>query len=82
MSEGIVLSIKRLRNDISDIMEEMVKVEEFPDISRLIVPFSVAFKRYSPPDIYDGKELIPFKEKDLQFKEILINEFLITSKKS
>lgn len=60
----------------------MVKVEEFPDISRLIVPFSVAFKRYSPPDIYDGKELIPFKEKDLQFKEILINEFLITSKKS
>ncbi|MFW9784517.1 MAG: hypothetical protein ACFFFB_19710 [Candidatus Heimdallarchaeota archaeon] len=74
--------IKRLRNDISDITEEMVKVEEFPDISRLIVPFSVAFKRYSPPDIYDGKELIPFKEKDLQFKEILINEFLITSKKS
>ncbi|MHA2390428.1 MAG: hypothetical protein ACXAEX_00525 [Promethearchaeota archaeon] len=76
------MSIKRLENDISDFMEEIVEVEQYPDISRLIIPFSIAFKKFSPPDIYDGEELIPFEEKDLEFKEILIHEFLTISKNS
>lgn len=56
--------------------EESEGNNNFPDISNLIIPFSVAFKKFTPPDIYNGKEMIPFKEKDLEFKQILIHEFL------
>ncbi len=56
--------------------QEVEKFEFFPDLSRLVIPFSVAFGKDDSPDIYNGEELIPFKKKDLIFKEILINEFL------
>ena len=63
--------IKIINND-----EDSEIIEKFPDISNLIIPFSVAFKKFTPPDIYNGEEIIPFKEKDLEFKQILIHEFL------
>ena len=47
------------------------------DISNLIIPFSIIFKKDCPPDIYCGEEEIPFEEKDSEFKQILISEFLI-----
>ncbi|MFX0082871.1 MAG: hypothetical protein ACFE94_14060 [Candidatus Hodarchaeota archaeon] len=65
-----------------DTEQEIEEVEKFPDISQLIIPFSVAFKRFTPLDIYNGEELIPFDEKDLEFKEIFIHEFLTESNKS
>jgi hypothetical protein len=72
------LSLKIDYKKISDIEhdQEVENSEVFPDISRLVVPFSVAFGNNDPPDIYNGEELIPFKKKDLIFKEILIKEFL------
>jgi hypothetical protein len=63
-------------------MEQKAEVEEsFLDISKLIIPFSVVFKKAHSPDIYTGDELIPFEEKDSEFKEILIHEFLTVIKK-
>ena len=62
--------------DILDQGHVFEKIEFFPNISYLIIPFSVAFEKNEPPDIYNGEELIPFKEKDLDFKDILIHEFL------
>lgn len=72
------MSIKLIDKKIKIINtdEKAEAKDKFPDISNLIIPFSVAFKKFTPPDIYDGKEMIPFKEKDLEFKEILIHEFL------
>jgi len=72
------LSIKIIDKKIKiiNIDEELEIIENFPDISNLIIPFSVAFKKVTSPDIYNGEEIIPFKEKDLEFKQILIHEFL------
>ena len=82
MSKGFKLSLKVLSKKMVDVEQEFEVVEIFPDISRLVVPFSVAFKKFNPPDIYNGEELIPFDEKDLDFKEILIHEFLTESNKT
>jgi len=67
-----------------NVEQEIEVVEKFPDpdISRLIIPFSLAFKKFNPPDIYNGEEFIPFVEKDLEFKEIFIHEFLTESNNS
>ena len=68
---------------IIDKKDKMINIEEesevnnrFPDIAHLIIPFSIAFKKFTPPDIYNGEEMIPFNEKDVEFKQILIHEFL------
>ena len=82
MSKGFKLSLKVLGKKIVDVEQEFEVVEKFPDISRLIIPFSIAFKKFNPPDIYNGEELIPFQEKDLEFKEIFIHEFLTESNNS
>lgn len=82
MSKGFKLSLKVLGKKMVDVEQEFEVVEIFPDISRLVVPFSVAFKKFNPPDIYNGEELIPFQEKDLDFKEIFIQEFLTESNNS
>ena len=76
-SKGFQMILRILERKTEEIEPEMEFVENFPDISKLIIPFSVAFKDFSPPDIYNGEELIPFEEKELEYKEILIHEFLI-----
>ncbi|GAG74445.1 unnamed protein product [marine sediment metagenome] len=76
------MSLKVLGKKMVDVEQEFEVVEKFPDISRLIIPFSIAFKKFNPPDIYNGEELIPFQEKDLDFKEIFIQEFLTESNNS
>ncbi|MHA1884448.1 MAG: hypothetical protein ACW96S_05310 [Promethearchaeota archaeon] len=58
------------------IENEEISDEKFPDISKFIIPFNVVFNIFNPPDIYDGDEVIPFKEKDPEFQEILIHEFI------
>ena len=84
MSKGFKLSFKILNKKMVDVEQEIEVVEKFPDpdISRLIIPFYIAFKKFNPPDIYNGEELIPFEEKDLEFKEIFIHELLSESNKS
>jgi hypothetical protein len=76
MSKGFKLSLKVEYKKIIEIDQEIEEINIFQDISQLIIPFSVAFKINHAPDIYNGEELIPFRDKNLKFKEILINEFL------
>ena len=75
-SKGYKMSLKILEKKTEDLEPEIEIGENFPDISKLIIPFSVAFKSFGPPDIYNGEELIPFEEKEIEYKEILIHEFL------
>jgi hypothetical protein len=70
------LSIKIFSKKIQDPEQELEEIENVPDISKLIIPFSVVFKKFAPPDIYNGEELIPFGEKESEYREILIHEFL------
>ncbi|MFW9896882.1 MAG: hypothetical protein ACFFD7_13840 [Candidatus Thorarchaeota archaeon] len=72
------MSIKPEYGKIEDLDEESdIEISElFPDISQLIIPFSDAFKKNGLPDEYDGDNKIPFSEKDKEFREILIYEFL------
>ncbi|UCD02214.1 MAG: hypothetical protein JSV23_04130 [Promethearchaeota archaeon] len=45
------------------------------DISQIVIPFSKMFGSYKISDIYSGKEKIPFKERDPEYKTILRQEF-------
>lgn len=76
MSKGSKMSLKILDKKFEELEPALEIVENFPDISKLIIPFSVAFKSFNAPDIYNGKDLIPFKEKESEYKEIFIHEFL------
>ncbi len=49
---------------------------DFLNISNLIIPFSLIFRKNSLPDIYSGEECITFEERDSKFQKILISEFL------
>ena len=64
------------KDKIINIEEESEVYNKFPDIANLIIPFSIAFKKFTSPVIYNGEEMIPFNEKDVEFKQILIHEFL------
>jgi len=67
------MSINSINNDhhrIFDIIEL--------NFSDFVVPFSSVIKKLTPSDIYTGLENIPFKEKDPEFKKILMTEFLLT----
>lgn len=50
------------------------------DISTIIIPFSKIFKNKKQSDVYSGTEKIPFKERDLEYKIILREEFANTLK--
>ena len=70
------MSLKVEYKKVVKVVQEVEEADLVPDISQLIIPFSVAFNINHAPDIYTGEELIPFRERDSQFKELLINEFL------
>jgi hypothetical protein len=46
------------------------------EISRVFIPYSEFFKANRPIDIYSGNEDITFEKRDLEFKQIMILEFL------
>ncbi len=71
--EVINSKIQIINNDI-DVFKESF------NISDLIIPFSVIFKKEISPDIYSGEESIPFKEKVSEFQQILVSEFLMANK--
>lgn len=75
-SKGYKMSLRIIEKKSEEFTPDIEISEQFPDISKLIIPFSVAFKSFGPPDIYNGEELIPFEEKEIEYKEILIHEFL------
>ncbi len=49
--------------------------EDHLDISKIVIPFSRLFKKYNTSDIYLGTEKIPFKERTLEYRIILRQEF-------
>ena len=65
---------------IGTLIEKIQNVENNElvlDKSRLAIPFSIVFQNEVTPDIYTGEEIISFDERDLEFKQILMNEFLM-----
>lgn len=52
----------------------------FPDVSRLLTPFTSIGDIEKPRFLYDGTEEIPFKERHPEYQEIFINEFLSNAK--
>ena len=52
------------------------ETHQFPDISRLLTPFTEISEIEKPRFLYDGTEEIPFNERLPEYQEILINEFL------
>jgi len=49
--------------------------EDHFNVSEIVIPFSRLFKNYRSSDIYSGREKIPFKERDPEYKMILRQEF-------
>ncbi len=54
----------------------IVPNDDFFDLSRVIIPFSDLLQKYPRLDVYTGMENIPFEERDLEYKKILLAEFL------
>jgi hypothetical protein len=54
--------------------------KDLVDFSKIIIPFSKVFKSNKHIDIYSGKERIPFKERNQDYKMILRQEFANTLK--
>lgn len=75
MVRGLILSVKKKANKIIVLEPESNINENLFEISSLIIPFSVLFNENVSPDIYTGEELIPFRKRDVKFKEILLHEF-------
>ena len=56
--------------------DELDGSDDFLNISNLIIPFTVIFKKKKLPDIYSGEKNLTFKEKNSTFQQILLFEFL------
>ena len=46
------------------------------ELSEVIVSFKELFSNIEAVDIYSGKEEIPFQEKHIEFKQIMVSEFI------
>ncbi|NVM34247.1 MAG: hypothetical protein HWN81_01545 [Candidatus Lokiarchaeota archaeon] len=71
------MGLEVINKKIYEVIDEINVYEDFSNISNLIIPFSIMFKKKAHPDIYTGEESISFQEKDSEFRQILIHEFLI-----
>ncbi len=49
---------------------------DFFDLSRAIIPFSGFFQKCPRLDVYAGMESILFADRDPEYKNILLSEFL------
>lgn len=67
------MSSKSIDKKIVEIDE--FKDEEYFDLKRVMVPFSLVFLK-DEQFIYDGTEKIPFSKRDPLYKKILNNEFI------
>lgn len=69
---GLEIINKKVQVDTDELNES----KDYLTIPNLIIPFSVILKNNPLLDIYSGEESILFKEKNSQFQQILIYEFL------
>ncbi|GAH66205.1 unnamed protein product [marine sediment metagenome] len=54
----------------------IVPNDVFFDLSRAIIPISDFFQKCPRLDLYTGMENIPFVDRDPEYKNILLSEFL------
>lgn len=73
------MSSEKLQKLFDENLQEELSEIHF-DISEIIIPFSRLFRKYESSDIYSGKDKIPFKERDPEYKMILRQEFANTLK--
>ena len=71
------MSIGIFNKKLQNIEPEVETTKDTPITSNLAIPFYIIFKKNVSPDIYNGEEIISFNDKDIEFKELLLNEFLI-----
>ncbi len=64
------------KNPISKENIYIVPNDDFFDLTCAVIPFSELFQKYPRSDVYAGMENIPFEERDLEYKKILLTEFL------
>ena len=61
-----------VHEDISEEWENPFDLE----LSRIIIPLSDFFIKREKTDIYTGQENLPFNQKDPEYRNILLSEFL------
>ena len=58
------------------ILKKKASIDDNFNYSNVIIPFSNFFHKIELLDIYSGNENIPFAERDPEYKNILLSEFL------
>lgn len=58
------------------ILKDKINDEDYFNYSNVVIPFSDFFHKIEFLDVYSGGENIPFEERDLEYKKILLTEFL------
>ncbi|MHA1235090.1 MAG: hypothetical protein ACTSQL_08405 [Promethearchaeota archaeon] len=69
------LEIIEKKNPVVKEQIYIVPNDDFFDLSCAIVPFSDLLQKSPRLDVYTGMENIPFEERDLEYKNILLAEF-------
>jgi len=64
------------KNPISKENIYIVPNDDFFDLTCAVIPFSELFQKSPRSDVYTGMENIRFEERDLEYKKILLTEFL------
>ena len=54
----------------------IVPNDDFFDLSRAIIPISDFFQKFPRLDVYTGMENIAFEERDPEYRNIILSEFL------
>lgn len=74
------MSLRKINKPAQEKVENSYKkvLDNNIDISQLVIPFSKLNRNYKIPDIYSGKEKIPFVDRDPDYKRILKQEFIKT----
>jgi hypothetical protein len=58
----------------SKLRKNPIRIED--ELSEIVIPFREFITRRESEDIYNGEENIPFFDREVEFRNILISEFL------
>lgn len=58
------------------ILKDKINNDDYFNYSNVVIPFSDFFHKIELLDVYSGTENIPFEERDLEYKKVLLTEFL------
>ena len=71
----IILSLEIIEKKIP-LLKENIYSNDLFDLSKAIISFSDFFQKCPRLDVYAGIETIPFKDREPEYKKILLTEFL------